>query len=153
MTMDSIRPIEDEAAVRACFAVMHQLRPHLADADELVARWRRQVEAGYRLIAVWRGGEPVALAGYRLQENLVYGPFLYVDDLVTDNRLRSSGLGNLLMDHLKAEAARLGCARLVLDTPLSNVLGHRFYYRNGLLAGALRFGFNTGVKAQFGGMQ
>lgn len=151
--MDSIRPIEDEAAVRACFAVMHQLRPHLADADELVARWRRQVEDGYRLIAVWRGGEPVALAGYRLQENLVYGPFLYVDDLVTDNRLRSSGLGNLLMDHLKAEAVRLGCARLVLDTPLSNVLGHRFYYRNGLLAGALRFGFNTGVKAQFGGMQ
>jgi hypothetical protein len=30
----------------------------------------------------------------------------------------------------------------VLDTPLSNVLGHRFYYRNGLLAGALRFGMN-----------
>ncbi|PLT17544.1 MULTISPECIES: GNAT family N-acetyltransferase [Ralstonia] len=153
MTMDTIRPIEDETAVRACFAVMHQLRPHLADADELVARWRRQVEDGYRLIAVWRGGEPVALAGYRLQENLVYGPFLYVDDLVTDNRLRSSGLGNVLMDHLKAEAARMGCTRLVLDTPLSNVLGHRFYYRNGLLAGALRFGFNTGVKAQFGGMQ
>ena len=151
--MEAIRPVEGEAEVRACFAVMHQLRPHLADADELVARWRRQVEDGYRLIAVWRGGEPVALAGYRLQENLVYGPFLYVDDLVTDNRLRSSGLGNVLMDHLKAEAARMGCTRLVLDTPLSNVLGHRFYYRNGLLAGALRFGFNTGVKAQFGGMQ
>jgi hypothetical protein len=27
----------------------------------------------------------------------------------------------------------------VLDTPLTNVLGHRFYYRNGLLARALRF--------------
>ena len=25
MTMDTIRPIEDETAVRACFAVMHQL--------------------------------------------------------------------------------------------------------------------------------
>ena len=69
--MDTIRPIEDEAALRACFPVMHQLRPHLADADELVARWRRQVEEGYRLIAVWRDGTPVALAGYRLQENLV----------------------------------------------------------------------------------
>ena len=143
MTMDAIRPIEDEAALRACFPLMHQLRPHLADADELAARWRRQVEDGYRLIAVWRDGVPVALAGYRQQENLVYGPFLYVDDLVTDANLRSSGLGNVLMDHLKAEAERLGCARLVLDTPLSNVLGHRFYYRNGLLAGALRFGMNT----------
>jgi GNAT superfamily N-acetyltransferase len=143
--MDAIRPVEDEAALRACFSVMHQLRPHLVDANELVARWRRQVEDGYRLIAFWRDGVPVALAGYRQQENLVYGPFLYVDDLVTDASLRSSGLGNVLMDHLKAEAERLGCARLVLDTPLSNVLGHRFYYRNGLLAGALRFGINTGM--------
>ena len=141
--MDAIRPIEDEAALRACFPVMHQLRPHLADADELVARWRRQIEEGYRLIAVWREGVPVALAGYRVQENLVYGRFLYVDDLVTDANLRSSGLGNVLMDHLKAETQRLGCVRLVLDTPLSNVLGHRFYYRNGLLAGALRFGINV----------
>jgi hypothetical protein len=38
------------------------------------------------------------------------------------------------------EGQALGCARLVLDTPLTNVLGHRFYYRNGLLATALRFG-------------
>ncbi|KHK94522.1 UNVERIFIED_CONTAM: GCN5 family acetyltransferase, partial [Mumia flava] len=102
MTIDAVRPIEDEAALRACFPVMHQLRPHLADADELVARWRRQVQDGYRLIAVWRDGVPVALAGYRQQENLVYGPFLYVDDLVTDANLRSSGLGNVLMSHLKA---------------------------------------------------
>lgn len=141
--MDTIRPIEDEAALRACFPVMHQLRPHLADADELVARWCRQVEDGYRLVAVWREGTPVALAGYRLQENLVYGRFLYVDDLVTDANLRSSGLGNVLMDYLKDETQRRGCVRLVLDTPLSNVLGHRFYYRNGLLAGALRFGFSV----------
>jgi hypothetical protein len=27
----------------------------------------------------------------------------------------------------------------VLDTPLANVLGHRFYYRNGLLARSIRF--------------
>ena len=43
------------------------------------------------------------------------------------------------MARLKREAAALGCAKLVLDTPLTNVLGHRFYYRNGLLASALRF--------------
>ncbi|MNT19214.1 hypothetical protein D3C72_1544650 [compost metagenome] len=43
------------------------------------------------------------------------------------------------MDRLKAEARAAGCRKLVLDTPLTNVLGHRFYYRNGLLASALRF--------------
>lgn len=81
----------------------------------------------------------MALAGFRLQENLFHGVHFYVDDLVTDETLRGSGHGHLLMDHLKAEALRSGCSRLVLDTPLTNALGHRFYFRHGLLARALRF--------------
>ncbi|MNN57994.1 Acetyltransferase (GNAT) family protein [compost metagenome] len=81
----------------------------------------------------------MALAGCRLQENLVHGVHFYVDDLVTDASARSAGYGQQLMDRLKAEARAAGCRKLVLDTPLTNVLGHRFYYRNGLLASALRF--------------
>lgn len=135
-----LRPVEDEAAVAACWPLMRQLRPHLESEAELVARWRRQAAAGYRLAALWRGGRPVALAGFRVQENLVYGPHLYVDDLVTDEAERSGGHGARLMAWLAQEGRALGCARLVLDTPLANVLGHRFYYRCGLLATALRFG-------------
>ena len=130
--------IEDEAAARAAFPAMRQLRPHLADADEFVARRQRQRAAGYRL-ALWRGARPVALAGMRAQENLIHGLFLYVDDLVTDEALRGSGLGEKLMGRVKEEAKALGCAKLVLDTGLDNVLAHRFYYRQGLLAAALRF--------------
>jgi GNAT superfamily N-acetyltransferase len=138
-TAGAIRPADDEAGMRACFPVMQQLRPHLADADEFVARWHRQRDAGYRVAAVWQDGRVVALAGYRLQENLIHGRFLYVDDLVTLDSARGQGHGERLMTFLKAEAARLGCSRLALDTALDNVLGHRFYYRNGLLARALRF--------------
>lgn len=135
-----LRAVEDAAAVAACWPVMRQLRPHLLSADQFVARWRLQAASGYRLAALWRGGTPVALAGFRVQENLVYGPHLYVDDLVTDEAERSGGHGALLIAWLAEEGKAFGCARLVLDTPLSNVLGHRFYYRCGLLAGALRFG-------------
>ncbi|KDP84182.1 GNAT family N-acetyltransferase [Cupriavidus basilensis] len=136
---EPIRYVDDEAGVLACFPLMHQLRPHLASPEEFVARWRRQVAAGYRLLALWQGGRPVALAGFRLLDNLVHGVHFYVDDLVTDESARSGGYGHLLMNRLKDEARALGCAKLVLDTPLTNVLGHRFYYRNGLLASALRF--------------
>ncbi|MGK9237012.1 GNAT family N-acetyltransferase [Inquilinus limosus] len=135
-----LRPVEDETAVAACWPLMRQLRPHLESAAELTARWRVQAASGYRLVALWRGASPVALAGFRVQENLVYGPHLYVDDLVTDEAERSFGHGARLMDWLAGEGRALGCARLVLDTPLTNVLGHRFYYRYGLLATALRFG-------------
>lgn len=131
--------IDDEKDVGDCFALMRQLRPHLASPAEFVARWRRQAADGYRLVALRRDGRPAALSGFRVQENLVYGRFLYVDDLVTDEALRSSGLGERLMQHLLTVGRKLGCAKLVLDTPLANVLGHRFYYRQGLLAGALRF--------------
>ncbi len=139
MGVVDIRPVNDAAEAAACFALMRQLRPHLASEEEFIARWQRQQAAGYRLMALWDEGRPVALAGYRLQDNLLHGVHFYVDDLVTDEATRSGGYGGQLMDRLKNEARALGCTRLVLDTPLTNVLGHRFYYRNGLLASALRF--------------
>lgn len=130
----------DEARIAACYPLMRQLRPHLATEAEFVARWRRQAaEAGYRLLAVWGEDGPLALAGYRVQESLIHGRFLYVDDLVTDETARRSGHGGRLLDQLKREGRALGCTKLVLDTGLDNVLGHRFYYRSGLLAQALRF--------------
>jgi GNAT superfamily N-acetyltransferase len=135
----TISHVDAESEAAACYALMRQLRPHLASEQEFIARWRRQSESGYRLLAIWDGRRPVALAGYRVMENLVHGRFFYVDDLVTDEALRGSGHGHALMERLKAEARTLGCAKLVLDTPLINTLGHRFYYREGLLATALRF--------------
>ncbi len=128
-----------EAEIAACYPLMRQLRPHLAGADDFAERWRRQSQDGYRLVALWSDRGPHALAGYRLTENLVHGRFLYVDDLVVDTDARSRGHGARLLAHLKNEARSLGCSKLVLDTALDNTLGHRFYYRQGLLAMALRF--------------
>lgn len=131
--------MEDEAAVRACYPLMAQLRPNLDGADAWVKRWRELADLGYKLCAIDAAGSILALAGYRVQENLVHGRFLYVDDLVTDVSARRAGCGAQLIDHLKAEACLLGCEKLVLDTALSNALGQRFYFRHGLLATALRF--------------
>jgi ribosomal protein S18 acetylase RimI-like enzyme len=58
---------------------------------------------------------------------------------VTTEGGRRHGIGARLLDAVAAEGQRLGCRRLVLDTALDNVLAHRFYYRQGLLARALRF--------------
>jgi GNAT superfamily N-acetyltransferase len=135
----TLRHAETDQEVAACFPVMQQLRPHLADADELVARVARQRAAGYRILAARCDGVPIGLAGYRIEENLIHGRFVYVDDLVTTERERRHGVGALLLDAVAAEGRELGCGRLVLDTALDNVLAHRFYYRQGLLARALRF--------------
>jgi GNAT superfamily N-acetyltransferase len=139
--MNDVALLHAESAdeIAACFPVMALLRPHLVDAAELVARVARQQAAGYRLFAAWRDAMPITLAGYRIEENLIHGRFLYVDDLVTAAAERGGGIGARLLDALAIEAGKLGCGRLVLDTALDNVLAHRFYYRQGLLARALRF--------------
>jgi ribosomal protein S18 acetylase RimI-like enzyme len=128
-----------EAEIGACYELMRQLRPHLKSREEFIARWRRQSGDGYRIVALWEQGGPVALAGYRITENLVHGKFLYVDDLISDQSARSRGHGAQLLDKLKQDGRALGCNKLVLDTGLDNFLAHRFYFRQGLLAQALRF--------------
>ena len=71
----SIRPIEAGDA-DAAFELMRQLRPRLASAGDLEARWRRQVDGGYCAVAVWAEARPLALAGFRVLENFVHGRYL-----------------------------------------------------------------------------
>ncbi|MEO8714577.1 MAG: GNAT family N-acetyltransferase, partial [Acetobacteraceae bacterium] len=93
-----LRHAESEAEIAACFPVMHELRPHLVDAAELVERVRRQQADTYRLLAAWRGQAAIGLAGYRVTENLIHGRFVYVDDLVVLESERRGGFGALLLD-------------------------------------------------------
>lgn len=139
MSTFRLSPIDSDQDYQASFEVMRELRPHLTDAAAFIAQVRRQAEQGYRLLAVWQGDRVKALAGYRLQENLLYGRFLYVDDLVATADARGHGLGAMLIDALRDEARRQGCANFVLDTGLGNALGQRFYFRQGLLAMGMHF--------------
>lgn len=134
-----LRHADTPDELRACFPVMRELRPHLRDEADFLARIERQRAEGYRLMAVWCNGLPVALSGYRLQENLVYGRFLYVDDLIAAGHSRGHRWGARLLDEMESIARSQDCARLVLDTALSNALAQRFYFRQGMLTGAMRF--------------
>lgn len=124
---------------QACFDVMRELRPHLCDVAAFTEQVRRQAAQGYRLLAAWQDDQVKALAGYRIQESLLYGRFLYVDDLVTSADARRHRLGEKLIDALREAARGQGCANFVLDTGLGNALGQRFYFRQGLLAAGIHF--------------
>lgn len=105
---------------------MRQLRPHLAEAGfvERIAAQRRQ---GYHLLAAVVAGQPAALAGFRVSENLAWGRFVYVDDLVTDEECRSRGYGGLLLDWLVDYCRDNGLAELHLDSGVQRFGAHRFY--------------------------
>lgn len=131
--------LETPADQRVSFDLMRVLRPHLSDPDAYVAQLSRQTRQGYRLLAISNGQGMVGLAGYRELENLIYGRFIYVDDLVVSPQLQGSGVGATLLNAVREEAVRRGCDHFVLDTGLHMALAQRFYFRQGLLARGMHF--------------
>lgn len=131
--------------LRRCHLVMRELRPHVASADDFLARVRRQqAQSGWRLIYVEDAGEQVAAAGFRISEWLAWGKALYVDDLICLESHRGRGFSEALMRWMEAEARIQGCVQLHLDSGTHRLPAHRFYHRLGL--GITSFHFQKTLK-------
>lgn len=109
--------------------VMHQLRPHLDLEQYLAAVARMRETDGFRLLAASVDGKVGAVAGFRTMEMLYCGRILSIDDLITDEAMRSNGLGAALLEWLTREAQALGCGQIHLDSGLHRLDAHRFYER------------------------
>jgi GNAT superfamily N-acetyltransferase len=133
--MPLIAAAESDETIARCYAVMVQLRPHLVEA-EFVPRVKRQQTTGYVLAYVEDGGEVLAVAGFRLIENLIGTRILYVDDLVTSEARRSKGHGAALLEWLAARARAEGCTHLELDCGVQRFDAHRFYLQNRMVISA-----------------
>jgi GNAT superfamily N-acetyltransferase len=115
------------ADIARCYEVMRALRTHIPTSAEFVERVLRQQAQGYLLVYVEAEGEIRSAAGYRFSESLFSGKFMYVDDLVTRERDRSTGFGSSLFDWLVVQAREQGCQRLELDSGVQRFRAHRFY--------------------------
>jgi GNAT superfamily N-acetyltransferase len=111
--------------IKDCFPIMAELRPHI-HRDEFLVRVKRQAEDGYQLACIM-DGEVKGVAGFRMSENLAWGRFLYVDDLVAKSQDRSRGYGGALLDWLISHARENGCDQLHLDSGVQRFDAHRFY--------------------------
>ena len=76
----------------------------------------------------------LAVAGFRVGHMLMWGRFLYVDDLSTLPEARRRGYGRQLLDWLGDEAERLGCEQFHLDSGVgpTRTDAHRLYFNTGL---------------------
>jgi len=119
----------NEPEIRRCCSVLRQLRPHL-DECAMMKQIVRQQAAGYLLAYCESENVIRSVAGYRYGENLAYGKYMYVDDLVTNSDDRSKGFGKLLFDWLVAVAKEKGCEAFTLDSGVQRFGAHRFYLTN-----------------------
>ncbi len=127
----TIEQASTDAQIAATFPVMHQLRPHLSHKEYVPLIRGLMASDGFRLAALTDDGEVRAVAGYRFMNMLYCGRILYLDDLVADERVRSRGYGKALLDWLKDEARREGCAEVQLISRTVREQAHRFYFREG----------------------
>lgn len=117
--------------VMDCFEVMKQLRPQLKE-DTWLSTIRSMQGEGYNLAYLTKEGVVVAVAGYYICNKLsVNGKSLYVYDLSTDERFRSSGYGKRLLEDLKELARNKDCETIELDSGVQRFGAHRFYLREG----------------------
>lgn len=134
----NIRIATTDSEISACYPVMRELRPHIAE-DEFLPRVRSQEKTGYRLAFVEQSDAVVAVAGFRVGENLAWGRFLYVDDLVTLPSHRSKGFGASLLSWLREFAVKEGCVQMHLDSGIQRKDAHRFYEREGMSMASFHF--------------
>jgi GNAT superfamily N-acetyltransferase len=122
--------------------VHRQLRP--AMPADYIARMQAVFSEGGEMCVAVRGEAVVGVAVYRSFENTHIGRRFYVDDLVTDQEIRSSGVGGALLEFLEQEAAGRGCIRIELESGSQRTGAHRFYFgRNFAISG---FSFKKDLK-------
>lgn len=124
----SIELAESDTQIQDCFPVLFQLRPHLNPATFL-SQVRHQIQIGYRLAFLQIDDRTVAIAGFRISHCLAYGKFLYIDDLVVDEAVRSQGYGQQIFQWLIDYARNHECEQLHLDSGVQRFQAHRFYFQ------------------------
>ena len=108
--------------------VLLQLRPQY-NKDSIIKQIKKQQKSGYQIAYVKSGENILCVAGFVVGEKIAWGKHIYIDDLVTNEKFRSSGVGSFIIDWFKSHCKELGCGQLHLDSGIQKFPAHRFYLR------------------------
>ena len=120
-----------------------QLRPQLA--GRYLARVREVVASGVEMAVAVVDGRVAGLTMFRVIEKTHSGRELYCDDLVTDERQRSTGVGHALMQYMERICRERGCDTFALDSGCHRQQAHKFYFREGMTISAFHFSKKPGA--------
>lgn len=123
--------VKKKVDLERCYPVMKELRPHLSFEDYISIYEESHKADGYEIIAIEDQGQILAVMGYRFLSDYVRGKHVYIDDLVSSEKVRSKGLGSELLQFAEEIAQTNGCKSLRLCTGIENDRGVQFYDRNG----------------------
>jgi GNAT superfamily N-acetyltransferase len=129
-----------DARLGQALEVMRALRVERSDAELERLYADGHADSGYRILALFDGGECRAVAGFRVLTSFAHGRHLYIDDLVTLEPWRSRRYGERIDEHLRGIALAEGCEQVRLDSGVQRRRAHRFYFRRGYAIESFNFG-------------
>ena len=126
--------------LRNSFQLLWELRPHLTWENFMLVYEEAHTKDQFELVGFYEDNILVGLIGFRFLTDFVRGRHLYIDDLVTRESKRSSGLGKVMLDYAIEFARTHNCpGGLRLCAGLDNHRGIKFYEKNGWNARAYAF--------------
>lgn len=125
---------------QSALQTLQQLRPQYTE-QALLEQINVQLSRGYQLVYVTDQTKVLAVAGFYIGYKLAWGKHLYVDDLVTNQEARSTGVGKYLLDWLKDYAKEHECCQLHLDSGVQRFAAHKFYLREGFKIASHHFSY------------
>lgn len=131
--------VQTKSELERCYPVMKELRPHLSFEEYVSIYEQAHASDGYEIVAVEVQGQIIAVMGFRFLTDFVRGKHVYIDDLVSSEKLRSQGLGAELLLFAEEVARTSGCKSLRLCTGIENERGIKFYDRNGWIKRAFAY--------------
>ena len=134
---DAKGAVTDAETLAAAESVHRQLRPQLP--ADYAKRMREIFAAGAEMAVAVVHGRPAGVAVWRMVERTLSFRELYCDDLVTDETLRSTGVGHALMEHMAKLARERGCDLFTLDSGTQRQQAHKFYFREGMTITSFHF--------------
>ena len=136
----NIKECKTEEEINSTYQVMHQLRQHIKAEDYLNKIYFLMKNEKYRLWGAYDGeNQCIGVVGFQRQNRLHLGDILYIADLVTDERFRSHGIGSVLINKIKEEAANQNVDAIVLDSGIQRKKTHEFYQKHGYKAESYSF--------------
>ena len=134
---DDNRQLIEPAWLAGAERVHRQLRPQLP--TDYVGKMQAVFGSGGEMCVMVQAEEVIGLAVFCYFENTHAGRKFYVDDLVTDQARRSSGVGHALLVFLEKLARSRGCNGIELDSGTQRTQAHKFYFREGFVIPAFVF--------------
>jgi len=120
----------DLKELEVAWELVKQLRIDLAYEafEDLIYEMR---ERNYTMFGIFEKEQLVCYAGVLIQTNLYHKRHLFVDELVSDEKMRSRGYGKMMLEYLRDYAKMGMCERIVLSSGFAREDAHRFYEHEG----------------------